>query len=167
VLRFGYLTPDILMQGMLHVCASEGVTYDESALTFISEHSNGSLRKAIQGVEENVDANNHLSFELVTADRLLKEAENAKELLKKAFSNDIEGYETQLFRLHYKGGFCAAELLESILKEINIMQMSPEIRQALIIQLAEYDWRISQGANELLQMRCFLGTLHYIVNGQK
>lgn len=167
VLRFGYLTPDIIIHRMRQVCEKENVTYDEPALVFISEHSNGSLRKAIQGIEENVDINNYLSYDLVNADRMLKDAENSKELLRKAFANDIEGYETQLFTLYYKGGFCAAEVLESVLKEVNLMHITPEIRQALIIQLAEYDWRISQGANELLQMRCFLGTLHQLVNSRK
>jgi replication factor C small subunit len=164
MLRFGYLLPDTILYRMRQVCEKESVTYDEPALIYISEHSNGSLRKALQGIEECVDVNNHLSFELVNAGKMLKDAEDTKELLKKAFANDIEGYETQLFTLHYKGGFCASELLESILKEFNAMKMAIEIKQALIIQLAEYDWRISQGANELLQMRCFLGTLHNIIN---
>ena len=164
VLRFSYLETDVIIERMRFVCASEGVTYDEEALKLIANRSNGSLRKAIQGIEVYVNVDNYVSFDLVNADKALNDAENTKELLRKAFSNDVEGFETQLFKLHYEGGFCAAELLEAILHEFNLMQIPMDIKQALILQLGEYDWRISQGANELLQMRCFLGTLYGIVN---
>jgi DNA polymerase III delta prime subunit len=101
---------------------------------------------------------------LVEPDMQAIKDEDVRELLQKAITGDLEGFETQLYRLYYNGGFCASELLEALLGEINKLHIEPEIKQALIIQTAKYDWRLSQGSNELLQMRCYLGTLQGIVN---
>jgi replication factor C small subunit len=164
VLRFGYLNPDVILQKLKIVCENEGITYDAGVLELIANHSKGSLRKAIQNIEVYVNSDNHISMALVGPDMQAIKDEDARELLQKAITGDLEGFETQLYRLYYNGGFCAQELLESLLSEINRLHLEPEIKQALMIQTAKYDWRISQGSNELLQMRCYLGTLAGIVN---
>jgi replication factor C small subunit len=164
VLRFGYLEPDVILRKLKIVCDTEGITYDAGVLELIANHSKGSLRKAIQNIEVYLDAKNHISMSLVEPDMQAMKDEDVRELLQKAFTGDIEGFETQLYRLHYNGGFCASELLEQIQSEIFRLHLEPEVKQTLIIQTAKYDWRISQGSNELLQMRSYLGTLQGIMN---
>jgi replication factor C small subunit len=164
VLRFGRLTEDVITSKLIKICENEKITYDDGVLELISSFSKGSLRKAIQHVEVYVDVNNKISYDFVASDLQLVKDEDMKELLFKAFRGDIEAYQMQLFRLYYDGGFCAPELLEGLLAEIVKLDVTPKVKQALIIHTAEYDWRISQGSNDLLQMQCYLGTLHGIVN---
>lgn len=164
-LRFSHLTPDVILKRLQHVCENEKIKCDEGTLELISKHSNGSLRKGIQSLEALVDSNKHLGIELVKADYDVMKIGDAKALFDRAVAGDIEGYETLLYQLYYKGSFRVDELLDKIRTEIDVMDFSPKVRLALIAHISEYDWRLAWGTNELLQMRCCLGMISGIVNG--
>jgi replication factor C small subunit len=163
-LRFSHLTPQVIKDRLMYVCKNEEIKYDDGTLDLISEHSRGSLRKAIQSLESLVDVNNHLGIALVKSDYESIAIGDARLLIERAIANDIEGYELLLTQLYYKGGFRADELLDKMRREIDIMSFTPQVRMWLIAHLAEYDMRIALGTNELLQMRCCLGMIHGIVN---
>jgi replication factor C small subunit len=164
VLRYSRLSVDDISKKLIEVCGKEGITYDDGVMPLLAKYGDGSLRKAIQGIETFIDVNNHIGYDLIHDDVKFLEVQDIRALLKKAFSGDVDGYETQLFSLYYEGGFCVQELLNSIITEINAMRIDPSIKQGLIIQTAKYDWRVSQGSNDLLQARCYLATLQGILN---
>ena len=164
VLRFKSLKPETIAEKLKIVCENEQITYDDGVPELIAKFSGGSLRKAIQNIEVYRDHNNFISLAMLQQDMTALESHDVKLLLQKAISGDVNGYESQLFDLYYDGGFCAAEILSGIMTEVNNMQLSPTTKQALILQTAEFDWRISQGSNELLQMRAYLSTLQSIIS---
>ena len=104
-LRFSRLTPEVILHRLQYVCENEKINCDDGTLELISKHSQGSLRKAIQSLESLVDSNNRLNGDLVKADYEVIQIGDARALLDMAIANDIEGYESLLFKLYYKGSF--------------------------------------------------------------
>lgn len=164
VIRFKSLKPETITEKLKFVCDNEQISYDAGALETIAKYAGGSLRKAIQSLEVYRDRNNFIAMAALQQDMSALEAQDIKLLLQRAIAGDVNGYESQLFDLYYDGGFCAAEILSGIMSEFKSMQLAPHIKQALILQTAEFDWRISQGSNELLQMRAYLSTIPSIIS---
>ena len=75
-------------------------------------------------------------------------------LLELIKTGNVEIYEKFLFELVYNGGYDPNEIMCGIIdyfiKKNNNQNLS------IVSGLAEYSWRMSQGANKLLQLRCGL-----------
>jgi replication factor C small subunit len=164
--KFYRIQPDVITEKLKIVCAKEQIGFEGNALEIIAKNSGGSLRKAIQYLEVYRDSNNYISLDNITTlenfrtQIISQEIQGIEQLLQKAFAGDVEEYEKQLDIL-FDGGLFAKEMLSMILDSVsNDKNIEIPLKQALINQTGQYEWRISQGANEILQMRCFLNTLH-------
>jgi replication factor C small subunit len=168
-LDFLPILPEIILERLKFVCEKEHIGYEENALEIIAKSSNGSLRKGLQNIEVYRNADNFITLNNVITLENIRAGINSPELhaiehmLQKVFAGDVEGYETELDKLFSRGS-SAAEMLSTILdlirkdKEIEI-----SLKQALINQTGVYEYRISQGSNESLQMFCYLNSLNQAV----
>ena len=163
VFRFTRLTPEAIKYRLAEIAKLENVSISDDALWYLAQTAeNGSLRSAIRHLQTFAEDEKVITLETVQQD-LPSVTIPAKVLLDAALKHDIKTYEEQLFKLHYSGGFIATEILSKMLSEIlDNKDFKPEYKQKLIDHIGEYEWRISQGANELLQMRCFLSGLSRI-----
>lgn len=158
-LTFNPIVKDVIVEKLKMVCASERIGYDDGVLEIIAEASGGSLRKAIQSIELYRNKSNYIPQEAFQKFVAPFDDQTVKLLLEKVFSGDISGSEEQLRSL-YSDGYRAINIFNGIIKVIdNDPDIEKTIKQDLIDQTGLYEWRISQGSNELLQMRCYLNSL--------
>lgn len=158
-LTFNPIAKDVIVEKLKMVCASERIGYDDGVLEIIAEASGGSLRKAIQSIELYRNKSNYIPQEAFQKFVAPFDDQTVKLLLEKVFSGDISGSEEQLRSL-YSDGYRAINIFNGIIKVIdNDPDIEKTIKQDLIDQTGLYEWRISQGSNELLQMRCYLNSL--------
>ncbi len=159
VLTFNPIAKDVIVEKLKMVCASERIGYDDGVLEIIAEASGGSLRKAIQSIELYRNKSNYIPQEAFQKFVAPFDDKTVKLLLEKVFAGDISGSEEQLRSL-YIDGYRAINIFTGIIKVIdNDPDIEKTIKQNLIDQTGLYEWRISQGSNELLQMRCYLNSL--------
>lgn len=158
-LTFNPIAKDVIVEKLKMVCSSERIGYDDGVLEIIAEASGGSLRKAIQSIELYRNKSNYIPQEAFQKFVAPFDDQTVKLLLEKVFSGDISGSEEQLRSL-YSDGYRAINIFNGIIKVIdNDPDIEKTIKQDLIDQTGLYEWRISQGSNELLQMRCYLNSL--------
>jgi DNA polymerase III delta prime subunit len=93
------------------------------------------------------------------------DVEHSRKLLKRVLTTDVEQYEKELFRLVYANAFSPSEILQGIMTELIATNDSSTL--PAVIVLAEGDWRISQGANGMLQARCALFRVNQLKNKDK
>ncbi|MPM66886.1 hypothetical protein SDC9_113798 [bioreactor metagenome] len=159
VLAFNPIAQDVIVQRLKMVCSSERIGYDDGILEIIAETSGGSLRKAIQSIELYRNKNNYISRESFQKFSAPFDDQTVKLLLDDVFAGDISGSEERLHNL-YRDGYRAINIFNEIIKAIdNNPHIEKAVKQDLIDQTGLYEWRISQGSNELLQMRCYLNSL--------
>ncbi len=158
-LTFNPIAQDVIVEKLKTVCASERIGYDDGVLETIAEASGGSLRKAIQSIELYRNKNNYIPQEAFHKFAAPFDDKTIKLLLENVFAGDISGSEEQLRSL-YRDGYRAISIFNEIIKVIdNDPHIEKAVKQDLIDQTGLYEWRISQGSNELLQMRCYLNSL--------
>jgi replication factor C small subunit len=165
VFNFELLQPEVIVEKLKFVCTKESIGFEGNALEIIAESSGGSLRKAIRNIEVYRNADNFITLDnIITLESTRKrisslEIEGIESLIQKAFAGDIEEYEKKLDKL-FDGGFRATEMLSTILDFISKdKKIEKPLKQALINQTGNYEWRIRQGSNESLQMRCYVNAL--------
>ncbi len=158
-LTFNPIAQDVIVERLKTVCASERIGYDNGVLETIAEESGGSLRKAIQSIELYRNKNNYIPKEAFQKFAAPFDDRAVKLLLEDVFAGDISGSEEHLRSL-YRDGYRAISIFNEIIKVIdNDPNIEKSVKQDLIDQTGLYEWRISQGSNELLQMRCYLNSL--------
>jgi len=158
-LTFNPIAQDVIIERLETVCASERIGYDSGVLETIAEESGGSLRKAIQSIELYRNKNNYIPKEAFQKFAAPFDDRAVKLLLEDVFSGDVSGSEEHLRSL-YRDGYRAISIFNEIIKVIdNDPNIEKAVKQDLIDQTGLYEWRISQGSNELLQMRCYLNSL--------
>lgn len=152
------LTQDIIVDRLKVICDREHVRYDDGALEAIAEQADGSLRKAIQIIDISRDRSGHIQQSEYQKVEKIRE-QNIKLLMESILTNDMMECTVQLNGL-YKTGNKARDIFTEIIKMIdNDTKLAATVKQAMIDQTGQYEWRISQGANEKLQMRCYLNAL--------
>jgi small-conductance mechanosensitive channel len=138
----------------------ETVTYDYGVLEKIAKISNEILRTAIINLTVYKDAHNHINEEDIDEDMETLDLLDIKNLLDKALESNIQEFDESLLHLYGAGEFDIDDILNQSFEIIKNSEKYNEIlKYDLIEQIGIYKSRIDQGNDELLQIRCFLGSL--------
>jgi replication factor C small subunit len=154
VFRFKRLNEENIYNHLQRIVNGEGINISEKNLMLISELADGSMRKAgntLQSISTQDEINDLIIKELMGSSLNNKDIE---ELLKLIKTGNVEVYEKYLFKLIYNEGYNPNEIMSGIINLLikrNDNKMLP-----IVVGLAEYSWRMSQGTDELLQLRCSL-----------
>lgn len=159
VFRFTRLHPNDIELRLNAVIKSEGMNIAPDAIKYISEHSKGSLRTALSHVEMFAEDGVKITLDTVKEDLKFVDGSDAKYIFDYALKGDIIKYEERLFALYYDGGFRAEEILDEMLSIVDGLKAPVNVKKNIVWKMGDYNWRISQGSNELLQLRCFLREL--------
>jgi len=154
ILRFKSLSMEDIRDHLKKIIKKEKIDISSANVSLIAGLSKGSMRKAMNALQS-------ISYQDEINETLIREAmditfdpQHAKQLLDLVIKGNIEIYEKYLFELIYKLGFQPSEILQGLM-DLLISKNDPKLL-SIIVVLAEYDWRISQGAQDLLQLRCGL-----------
>ena len=154
IFRFKPLKIDDIDKHLQRIVKGEKIDISDKNIHLIAELSDGSMRRAgncIQSVSTQSEINDSIIRELMNSQLGNKDIEKLLDLIK---TGNIEIYEKYLFQLIYNDGYNPNEIMNGIIDYLikqNDNKMLP-----IVIGLAEYQWRMSQGANPLLQLRCSL-----------
>lgn len=160
ILRFAPLNMDDITNHLKLIVREENIDIKASQISTIAGLSNGSMRNAVNTLQS-CATQNHITDDLI---RTLLGAKfddiRAKKILKAVFDGDQAQWETDLFSLVYKDGFTPEEIMHGLL-DVLMVKNDPKLLKQITL-LAEYDFRMSQGQNKLLQLRVGLNRLSSI-----
>ena len=153
---FSPVDKDVLSKHLKYICDSEGITYEDSALDLLAEKTNGKVRNALQELQA-LATLGEITTEWVE-DQLSTitkdEIRSIYTILKSPYPKDdkMSKVDREIAKL-YQSGVGARDILVEFYNYI--LNNQPEMVKTLA-KIGDIDSNISQGANPLLQLRCFM-----------
>ena len=154
VFRFKPLQSKDIYNHLKRIVTNEGINISEENVKLIAILSDGSMRRgvnALQSVYTQPEINESIIRELMNSTLNNEDIDKLLELVK---TGNVEIYEKFLFELVYNNGYDPNEIMDSIIDKI--IKMNDNKMLPIVVGLAEYQWRMSQCANSMLQLRCSL-----------
>ena len=165
IFRFRSIPHDDIKIHLMNIAKAEEIDISPQHLMLISVLAKGSMRNAVNALQT-VSVLDEITENIIR--ELLDttcDSEYSRKLIKRVLTTDVEKYEEELFRLVHANAFAPNEILKGIMNEL-IALNNPDALPAILI-IADADWKISQGASEMLQARCAFFRINQLKNKDK
>jgi replication factor C small subunit len=165
VFRFRYLEEKYALEYLGRICKAESVDADPKALARIYQMSEGDLRSAVNYLQVGAIRAKDGKLDLATVEKVLPVAENEliRDMLMLALEGDFIKSRDVMYALMGKHGLSGREILRGANREASrISELGNEKRVELVRALGECDFRLTQGANEDIQISAMLAQLSLI-----
>jgi len=164
VFRFRELD-EIEASGYLgRICKAEKIQADPKVFTRIVELSDGDLRRAINFLQVIATSSEAGRVELSTLKGFLPETQSdlIRSMLMLAQQGEFIKARDLMYELMGKYGVSGREIIRSANREISRIPELKENQAEIIRTLGEYDFRLTQGANEDIQLSAMLAQIAQI-----
>lgn len=165
IFKFRCIPHDDIKIHLMNIAKAEEIDISPQHLMLISVLAKGSMRNAVNALQT-VSVLDEITENIIR--ELLDttcDSEYSRKLIKRVLTTDVEKYEEELFRLVHANAFAPNEILKGIMNEL-IALNNPDALPAILI-IADADWKISQGASEMLQARCAFFRINQLKNKDK
>jgi replication factor C small subunit len=154
--RFKPLSENDVRKYVLRIVKGEKLKISEDGIKAIVEIAEGDLRKVANLLQASAALGKK-----ITADTVYEVASRAKpadvrEMLELALKGKFEDARKKLQDMLLRQGLSGSDIISSIHKEIYSLDLPEEAKVQLVEKCGEYDFRISEGGNELIQLEALL-----------
>ncbi|MBI5226718.1 replication factor C small subunit [Candidatus Micrarchaeota archaeon] len=165
VFRFMPLTQEESLGLAEKVAKTEGLTLQKGAAAAIASVAQGDARRVL-----NVLQAAGAMGKSVTEDDILKVSSQARpkevqEMVMLAWSGKFSESRTKLDQLMITYGLSGEDVIKQIYREVIAMDVPDSIKVHLVDRVGEYSFRLSEGADERIQLEALLAQL--VLAGQK
>jgi len=165
VFRFRYLEEKDAIEYLNRICRGESVEADPKALARIYEMSTGDLRSAVNYLQVAATRSKGATLDLATVNKVLPVAENEliHEMMKLALQGDFIKARDLMYELMGKHGLSGREIVRGANREVGRLdELEFDRRVEIVRALGECDFRLTQGANEDIQISAMLAQFSLI-----
>ncbi len=162
VFRFRQLEEAEAVTYLERICKSEMIEAETKAIDKILELSEGDLRRAVNYLQVAATSAKGGKLDLATLSKVIPEAggELIREMLKLALQGDFMKARDVMYELMGKHGVSGREIIRGANRELNrIPELTAERQAEVMRMLGECDFRLTQGANEDIQLSAMLAQL--------
>ncbi len=163
--RFRPLKDEHIATMIKKIAHREALELTHEALNSIIYNASGDLRKAINLLQSAAAYGKEIDEDLIFAIMGRAKPEDVRNMLKKAIEGDYLSAREKLRDLVIAQGISGEDLVTQIHREILNLDLSDRDKVELIDITGEYDFRIREGANELLQLEALLA--QFVGRGKK
>jgi len=162
VYRFKSLTPEAIEGRIRQVAEREGLEVEEGALSAVVYLSNGDMRRALNALQAAAMLSTEVSEQSVWQVASAARPEQVQELIKTALSGDFHGAREQLDHFLVELGLSGEDVLLQIYRAVSELSISEQLKVELIDHIGEIDFRMSEGANERIQLDALLAHFAWV-----
>jgi len=165
VFRFRNLEEKQVVEYLTRICKAENVDADPKAIARIFELSEGDLRTAINYLQVAAIRAKGSNLDLDMVSKVVPVAENEliREMLREALQGDFIKSRDAMYDLMGKHGLSGREIVRGANREITrISELPNEKRIEVVRALGECDFRLTQGANDDIQISAMLAQISLI-----
>lgn len=156
VFRFSKVPVDEVVGYLKIICKNEEIKFDEKALYKIYEHTNGDLRNSIN-ILQSASASGNVNTSQVQSAIGNSGKNKISEIIKLALDSKFNESRIKLLELLYVYGVSETDFLKYANEEIYNLDL--EDLSEISSMIAEYDYRLSNGAHPEIQLAAFLAQL--------
>ena len=157
VFRFKKLSNEDIAKHLKEICKNEKIDYDDSAISQICDASLGDLRHSIN-LLQTAAGMGKVSIKNVEAAMGISGRNRVSEIIKLGLSGKFNEAREKLLELIYVYGVSETDFMKYAFQETfnNFKLEKPEELASL---MAEYDYRLTEGAHPEIQLSAFLAQL--------
>lgn len=158
--RFTPLTSEQVKKRLKVITEKEGLKVDEKAYDALVYVSDGDMRKAINVLQSASVSSKDVNEESVYKVSARARPEEVKKMIDTAMQGNYMESRKQLHALLYDYALSGDDILSQIYSEVvKDDSVSDEVKMKLISHIGETDFRVSEGANERIQIEALLAQL--------
>ena len=154
--RFRPLSKEDVFTYLDRIITGEKLDVDKKALEAIFTLSEGDLRKAVNILQASSSLGKKITEDVVYEVASQAKPKDVKEMLEFVLKGDFKSGRKKLHDLILKQGLAAEDVIKACHREIFDLNIPEEMKVELINKLGEYDFRISEGGDPLIQIEAFL-----------
>lgn len=161
VFRFRQLGQQEASSYLNRICKAESIEADQAALTRILELSEGDLRRAVNSLQVVATSAKGGRLQVSSLKEFLPETQSelVRSMLKLALAGEFIKARDVMYELMGKYGVSGREIIRSANREINHISDLGTNKLEVMRALGEYDYRLTQGANEDIQLSAMLAQI--------
>jgi len=156
IFRFKPLKNEDLSKRIKFICKKEKIEIAESGINAIIYVSGGDLRKAVNTLQAGSSLEQNLTEDLIYQVTGKARPEEIQEMIKLALDKKFLKSKEELEKLLFNYGLSGVDIIKQIHREIFKIDISEKDKIKLIDMVGEINFRLIEGANELIQLTSLL-----------
>jgi replication factor C small subunit len=165
VFRFRRLGEKEIAQMLKRIAKAEKFVLTEDGIKAIVYVSGGDMRMAINVLQAAAAVGKRVDEKAVFEVSALAKPEEVREMLELALNGKFEEARGKLNDLLVNQGLSGEDILEQIHREIFNLKLPEPMKVKLVDRVGEFDFRLSEGANERIQLEAVLA--HFALVGDR
>ncbi len=157
VFRFTPLSKEDMIKLITMVEKNEGLTVDDKAKEAILYIAEGDARKVLNVLQGAASISKKITEESVY--KLASKARPAEvnQMIKLAFTGNFTAARSALDKLMIEYGLSGEDIMSQVFQEVTrSTEIDDKTKVALVDKIGEYDFRLTEGANERIQLEALL-----------
>ena len=159
VFRFASLNNDDIKLRVKYVAKQENISLTPGGLNAIVDVSRGDCRRAINYLQSCGTISKNIDQEIVLRVAGEVPPEKIKEILNTALEGQLQLSIKLLNDLIKEYGLSGQNIIKNIYKEIYDLKVREDMKIELVKLLAEFEYRLSQGGTEEIQLQALLAKI--------
>ncbi|PSQ64377.1 MAG: replication factor C small subunit [Halobacteriales archaeon SW_9_67_24] len=159
VFRFGPLAEEAVGEYVNQVATREGIEVTESGVDALVYAADGDMRKALNGLQAAATTGQTVDEEAVYAITATARPEAIEAMVESALSGDFTAARAKLDDLLTNAGLGGGDVIDQLHRSAWEFDLDDAATVRLLERVGETDYRITQGANERLQLEALLASL--------
>jgi len=164
VFRFSPLTDNDLKERIKFVSNEENITITSDGLNALADISGGDCRRAINYLQSCATISKKIDQEIVFRVAGEVPPDKIKEILESALKGQLQLSIKRLKDLINDYGISGRNIIKNVHREIYALKITEELKIQLSKLLAEFEYRLSQGGTEQIQLQALLAKITMLQN---
>ena len=159
VFRFSPLGDEAVESQVRKIAAAEGITVTDDGVAALVYAADGDMRKAINGLQAAAVTGATVDEEAVFEITSTARPEEINEMVTLALSGDFTAARSRLDQLITEEGIAGGDIIDQLHRSVWEFELDDEAAVQLLDRIGEADYRITEGANERIQLEALLASL--------
>jgi replication factor C small subunit len=159
VFRFSPLADDAVESEIRHIAREEGIELTDDGVDALVYAAAGDMRKAINGLQAASVSGDVVDESAVYAITSTARPEEIHGMVQSALDGDFTASRATLDRLLTEEGIAGGDIIDQLHRSIWEFGLSDDAAVQVLERVGETDYRITQGANERVQLEAMLASL--------
>jgi replication factor C small subunit len=158
IFRFRLLEKKDIEKIVSRICEKENLQIEPEAIQSLFEVSDGDCRRVINLLQTTGSISNVITADLIETIVPSARPSDIKVVLEYALSGDFTNAREKLLDIMLRESIAGSDIIKSIQKEVWNLQIEPELKVRLTERTGEIEFRISEGADEFVQLEALLAS---------
>jgi len=159
VFRFSPIADEAVIDRMKTIAENEGIEYTDAGMDALAYAADGDMRRAINALQAAAAAGAEVDEEAVYAITSTARPEEIEEMIELALDGDFTTARARLVDLITDRGLAGGDIIDQLHRSVWEFDLDDEAAVHLMDRLGEADYRISEGANEQVQLEALLAAV--------